>query len=602
MTNDNRLSIWGYRPLRSAVFRSVTTLGLLAACGPTAEVESAVAPREESAVSQGALSSTTVSEEISVSAPSSSSATQRSPAVALGGGNYLVAWSETGTANSSDRDVLAVRVRASDGAVLDAQPLVIATGSAIQTSPAIGFDGTNFLVVWTELGQVGAPAIHGVRVSGATGALLGSPRLISNVNNPQSVPQDNAAVSFDGTNFLVVWKGWHFWGGMASEGVLGAWVWPSTGELVQPYSFVLARYTSSPPRVTYGAGRHLVVWSNHENGSANVYGMRIEGGSRTILDTAPRAIAAAAVTEDGPSVAQMGGQFLVVWSNASGGIEGTRVLYSGEVMSPRVTVSQTGVTRSSVVFDGSHYQVAWQETRDGVRKLFSRPVSTSSEVGAELLLSEVESSSETSVPGIAAEGPGKFLVAYSRADLVKARLMGAPPPPACVATEPGLEMYGEAVMVFECQPGATYSDPGAYAWDSCGQPLEVHAYNTGKDSSGPGPRLGAVGSYNVSYAAWDSQGWTGNAVRTVKVVDTQPPALALKGPDRMTHTCGSMWNDPGVEAYDVCYGDLKHTVRKTGEVNGWAEGVYTVRYSLTDSNGNSAEPLSRTVEVVDCPW
>lgn len=70
----------------------------------------------------------------------------------------------------------------------------------------------------------------------------------------------------------------------------------------------------------------------------------------------------------------------------------------------------------------------------------------------------------------------------------------------------------------------------------------------------------------------------------------------------MTHTCGSQWVDPGVDAMDVCYGNLGYTVWHTGEVNGWAEGTYTVIYSLTDSGGNSATSVTRTVQVVNCPW
>ena len=70
----------------------------------------------------------------------------------------------------------------------------------------------------------------------------------------------------------------------------------------------------------------------------------------------------------------------------------------------------------------------------------------------------------------------------------------------------------------------------------------------------------------------------------------------------MTHLCGSMWVDPGVEANDACYGDARSQVVTTGSVNGWAEGTYTVEYRLTDRGGNSATPVTRTVEVVDCPW
>ncbi|HYI00245.1 DUF5011 domain-containing protein [Hyalangium sp.] len=93
-----------------------------------------------------------------------------------------------------------------------------------------------------------------------------------------------------------------------------------------------------------------------------------------------------------------------------------------------------------------------------------------------------------------------------------------------------------------------------------------------------------------------------SAQRIVNVNDSLAPGLQMLGAAEMTHTCGSMWNDPGVTASDVCYGSLTHTMWRSGEVNGWAAGTYTVTYSLTDSGGNSAPSLTRTVHVVNCPW
>jgi hypothetical protein len=166
---------------------------------------------------------------------------------------------------------------------------------------------------------------------------------------------------------------------------------------------------------------------------------------------------------------------------------------------------------------------------------------------------------------------------------------------------PTLILHGSSEMTLEC--GAdTWSDPGAEAWDVSCTPLEVHLYNTGSDTYGPGPTPSAEGTYSVQYIAWNAAGTTASAIRTVTVDDRQPPTLTLNGAEHMTHTCGSQWVDPGVVATDACYGDVTATVKTTGEVNGWVAGTYTVVYEVTDSGGNSAPPVTRTVDVVNCPW
>ena len=90
--------------------------------------------------------------------------------------------------------------------------------------------------------------------------------------------------------------------------------------------------------------------------------------------------------------------------------------------------------------------------------------------------------------------------------------------------------------------------------------------------------------------------------RTVIVDDQTAPSLALLGPSYMVHTCATPWVDPGVTANDACSGTISTWVSRTGEVNAWAVGVYTLSYNVTDAGGNSATPVTRTVEVINCPW
>jgi N-acetylneuraminic acid mutarotase len=174
-----------------------------------------------------------------------------------------------------------------------------------------------------------------------------------------------------------------------------------------------------------------------------------------------------------------------------------------------------------------------------------------------------------------------------------------------------LRLHCPQQMTLECG-ASTWVDPGATAAEGA-SPLEVHKYNTGDDDGdgvpgaqdpddhGPGPNMSNPGSYAMEYIAWSAAG-TVSALRTVHVQDSTPPVLKLKGPARSTHVCGSAWTDPGVEARDLCDGDLTFTVQTAGYVNGWSEGTYTLTYALTDRAGHSAPPLTRTVDVIDCPW
>src|SRR5205814_2068455 len=86
----------------------------------------------------------------------------------------------------------------------------------------------------------------------------------------------------------------------------------------------------------------------------------------------------------------------------------------------------------------------------------------------------------------------------------------------------------------------------------------------------------------------------GSYTLTVNVVDTTEPVLALLGAEPMTVECHSPFADPGATASDACSGDLTSFIHVTGTVDANTVGSYTLTYSVTDPSGNTSS-VTRTV-------
>ncbi|HEY0095355.1 MAG TPA: hypothetical protein VGB96_13580, partial [Archangium sp.] len=125
-----------------------------------------------------------------------------SPQVTYGGGNYLVTWSSTPQLDGPlPANISAARVRASDGAVLDAQARTLFTGGRL---PAAASDGSGFLVVW----NLAAGELRGGRL-GQDGTVLdvGGFRVGPSTPEPEGgYLQTPSNVLFDGSHYRVVWE------------------------------------------------------------------------------------------------------------------------------------------------------------------------------------------------------------------------------------------------------------------------------------------------------------------------------------------------------------------------------------------------------------
>jgi hypothetical protein len=138
--------------------------------------------------------------------------------------------------------------------------------------------------------------------------------------------------------------------------------------------------------------------------------------------------------------------------------------------------------------------------------------------------------------------------------------------------------------------GSVYSDPGATCVDD-------------RDGSLPLQLGGSVntavrGSYTLTYRCADSVGNSSDRVRQVSVArfpDTERPVLTLRGPANVKVLQGTAYADSGAECLDDRDGTLPVLTR--GGVNSAVPGTYEIGYACSDSAGNAADSLIRSVKV-----
>lgn len=138
---------------------------------------------------------------------------QNFPSVAFDGTNFLAVWNDNRNWPELE-DIYGARV-AADGTVLDPSGIPISTAAGPQVSPAIAFGGGHFLVVWGDGRNYsgGGPAkfdIFAARVD-PDGTVLEGPAGIPVNTDPAPIEgKFNPSVTFDGANYFVTWQAGSF--------------------------------------------------------------------------------------------------------------------------------------------------------------------------------------------------------------------------------------------------------------------------------------------------------------------------------------------------------------------------------------------------------
>lgn len=159
-------------------------------------------------------------------------------------------------------------------------------------------------------------------------------------------------------------------------------------------------------------------------------------------------------------------------------------------------------------------------------------------------------------------------------------------------TSPVVTLNGEAEVTIEV--GSAYSDAGAVATDNLDVEISSRLAVSGLVDAD------LLGDYTITYDVTDHAGNVAlPAVRTVHVVDTQRPLIELNGTSPVSVEVGSSYTDAGATVTDNYDVEIASRLVVENPVNIEQVGTYVITYNATDSSGNAAFQVERTVYVVD---
>jgi len=284
------------------------------------------------------------------------------PSIGFDGTNYLVVWGYRAT-GSVTYDIYGTRV-SKQGIILDTEPFAISEATGAQMSPQVAFDGTNYLVVWYD-SRGGTYDIYGTRVAQDGTVLNSSGIAISTAAENQYFPD----ISFDGTNYMVVWQDER----SDTFDIYGSRV-DQNGIVLDPSGIKISGATDEQyyPSIDFDGTNYFVAWFDNRTGTGyDIYGTLL-GTDGSVLNTSGIPISTAADAQRLPSVSFGGTDFIIIWYDRRDGsnndIFGARVNHSGVVQDPSgIHISNIDAQQTSpaVISYSGQWLVVWKDNRNG---------------------------------------------------------------------------------------------------------------------------------------------------------------------------------------------------------------------------------------------
>jgi len=332
----------------------------------------------DSAVASGAYTITGVTNSSPEFPIATTTGREMSIGAASDGTNYLVGIQGDQIA---PYNITAQLVTASTGSLVGSRISIGRGGGA----PHVAFDGTNYMMVWPDDALYPNDIAYGQLIN-TSGQLVGSAFLIDNTW------QDGAPILFDGSNYFIAYEVRGVSGQGDTADIYGRFISPSAALLGSAIPVSTTPHGQRSPAISFDGTNILVVWTDGRNQSAcytdngthcaesDVYGQLITKsttGAAGALSGGNFLINASSLPRDGygASAAFDGTNYLVIFPEETtlpnacptGGckwdIYGQFVTSAGAPTGSRIAINTTAPDHhfAYLAWNGSRYLVTWTE-------------------------------------------------------------------------------------------------------------------------------------------------------------------------------------------------------------------------------------------------
>ncbi|MFN7131838.1 MAG: hypothetical protein ACK4N5_07140, partial [Myxococcales bacterium] len=273
---------------------------------------------------------------------------QQNPSVAFNGSSYLVVWTDD---RADQQDIYAARFDA-DGNLLDPVGIAVSTAANEQATPVVAAIGSDFLVVWSDRRSGTSWDLFAARI-GADGTVKDPGGIaVSNASGDQSEP----AVACGVTECLAAWRdtrtttnGDVYFARLSPAGS----VLDLGGKLLETLSGV-----SSSPAVAFDGTQYLGGWVT----GTSVYARRLDTAGN-FVDSVPVRL----TTNDSPyelQAASAQGSFLLAWQFSASSLRAVQFTPAGTATPVTVaSVSSSFYIRSvTMASDGQTALLLWEQS------------------------------------------------------------------------------------------------------------------------------------------------------------------------------------------------------------------------------------------------